>query len=57
MSHAVQKLLERCKPVATCRQLPYSHYDAILIVTSFVTELATPTVTDEPTLRTPYRVY
>jgi len=25
---------------------PRSHYDVILIVTSFVTELATPTVTD-----------
>ena len=30
-----------------------SHYDVILIVTSFATELATPTVTD---VRTPYRV-
>jgi len=26
---------------------PRSHYDVILIVTSFATELATPTVTDE----------
>jgi len=25
---------------------PHSHYDVILIVTSFATELATPTVTD-----------
>ena len=33
-----------------------SHYDAILIVTPFATELATPTVTDERTLRTPYGV-
>jgi len=30
-----------------------SHYDIILIVTSFATELATPTVTD---IRTPYRI-
>ena len=35
---------------------PRSHYDVILIVTSFATELATPSITDEPTLRTPYRV-
>jgi len=32
---------------------PRSHYDVILIMTSFATEL---TVTDERTLRTPYRV-
>jgi len=32
---------------------PRSHYDVILIVTSFATELATPTVTD---VRAPYRV-
>jgi len=25
---------------------PHSHYDTILIVTSFATELATPTITD-----------
>jgi len=31
---------------------PRSHYDVILIVTSFATELATPTVTDVRTLRT-----
>jgi len=62
--------------VATCRQSPYLHkpaivivtsfslsrrprsqYDVILIVTSFATELATPTVTDVRTyVRTPYRV-
>ena len=30
----------------------YSHYDVILIVTSFATELATPGVTDERTSRT-----
>jgi len=30
--------------------------DVILIVTSFATELARPDVTDERTLRTPYRV-
>jgi len=36
---------------------PRSHYDVILIVTSFATELATPTVTDVRTyVRTPYRV-
>jgi len=35
---------------------PRSHYDVIVIVTSFATELATPTVTDVRTLRTPYRV-
>jgi len=69
------------QPVATCRQSPYlhkpaivivtsfslwrhsrvsrlrrsqlpSHYDVILIVTSFATELVTPTVTDVSTLRT-----
>jgi len=32
---------------------PRSHYDVILIVTSFAAQLATPTVTD---VRTPYRV-
>ena len=32
---------------------PRSHYDVILIVTSFATELVTPTVTD---VRSPYRV-
>ena len=32
---------------------PRSHYDVILIVTSFGTELATPTVTD---VQTPDRV-
>ena len=31
---------------------PRSYYDVILIVTSFATELATPTVTDVRTLRT-----
>jgi len=31
---------------------PRSHYDVILIVTSFATELAMPTVTDVRTLRT-----
>jgi len=41
------------QPVATCRQSPYLrpipcyyHYDVILIMTSFSTELATPSVTD-----------
>jgi len=33
-----------------------SHYDVILIMTSFATELATPSVTDERTLLTLYRV-
>jgi len=69
------------QPVATCRQSPYLHkpaviimtsfhydvirasrsygarsprsrYDVILIMTSFATELATPSVTDRRTLRT-----
>jgi len=31
---------------------PRSHYDVILIVTSFATELGTPTFTDVRTLRT-----
>jgi len=31
---------------------PRSHYDVILIVTSFATELSTPTVTDVVRLRT-----
>jgi len=31
---------------------PLSHYDGILIVTSFATELATPTVTDVRYVRT-----
>jgi len=49
------------QPVATCRQTPYLHRPAVvtvtsLIVTSFATELGTPTVTDVRTLRTPYRV-
>jgi len=35
------------QPVATCRQSPpYLHKPAIVIVTSFATELATPSVTD-----------
>jgi len=40
------------QPVATCCQSfarprsPRSHYDVILIMTSFAAELATPTVTD-----------
>jgi len=34
------------QPVATYRQLPYLHKPAIVIVTSFATELAMPTVTD-----------
>jgi len=34
----------------------YSHYDVILMMTSFASELATPSVTDERTYgRTPYR--
>jgi len=50
-------------PVATCRQSPYRHKPAVVIVTSFygarsphshydVTQLATPTITDVRTLRT-----
>jgi len=35
-----------------CARSPRSHYDVILIVTSFTTELATPTVTDVRTLHT-----
>jgi len=31
---------------AYCARSPRSHYNVILIVTSFATELATPTVTD-----------
>jgi len=33
-------------------RIPRYHYDVILIVTSFATELATPSVTDVRTLRT-----
>jgi len=40
------------QPVATCRQSPYLHKPAIVIVTSFANELVTPSVTDERTLRT-----
>jgi len=52
------KYTRAVQPVATCRQSPYLHKpdclcDVILIVTSFATELATPTVTE---VRTPYRV-
>jgi len=36
---------------------PRSHYDVILIVTSFATELATPTVTDERTDTLPRLIY
>ena len=34
-----------------------NHYDVILIVTSFNTELATPTVTDEHTDTLPRLIY
>ena len=48
------------QPVATCRQSPYKasycHCDVILIMTSFPTELATPTVTDVRTHTLPDRV-
>ena len=45
------------QPVATCRQTPYLHKPAAtVIVTSFATELVTPTATDVRTLRTSYRV-
>jgi len=46
-------------PRAYGARSPRSHYNVILIVTSFATELATPTVTYVRTLRyvrTPYRV-
>jgi len=33
------------QPVVTCRQSPYLHKPATVIVTSFTTELATPTLT------------
>ena len=36
---------------------PRSHYDVILIVTSFATELATPTVTDVRTDTLPRLIY
>jgi len=36
---------------------PGSHYDVILIVTSFATEMATPTVTDERTDTLPRLIY
>jgi len=35
---------------------PRSHYDVILIVTSFATELAMPAAMDKHTLWTPYHV-
>jgi len=50
-SHCSRRL-QRCNPwphVANrhiVSRSPHSHYDVILIVTSFATELATPTVTD-----------
>jgi len=43
------------QPVATCCQLPYLHKpaiiinDVILIMTSFATELTTPSIMDERT--------
>jgi len=46
------------QPVATCRQSPYLHkpaiyhYDVIHIMTSFATELATPSITDVRYVRT-----
>jgi len=63
--YALQKpwTLERCNPWPR-RQSPYlhkpaviSHCDVILVMTSFATELATPSTTDLWTyVRTPYRV-
>jgi len=35
---------------------PRSHYHVVLIMTSFATELTTPSVTDVRYVRTPYRV-
>ena len=40
------------QPVDTCRQSSYLHKPAIIIMTSFATELATPSITDERTLHT-----
>jgi len=45
------------QPVATCRQSPYLHKPAIIIMTSFATELATPSVTDERTDTLPRLIY
>jgi len=45
------------QPMATCRQSPYLHKAAILIVTSFATELATLTVTDLRTNTLPHLIY
>ena len=44
-------------PRAYGARSPHSHYDVILIVTSFATELATPTVTDERTDISPRLIY
>jgi len=38
--------------VATCCQLPYLHKPAIIIMTSFATELAMPSVVDVHYVRT-----
>ena len=45
-------LTRALQPVATCRQSPYLHKPATVIVTSFATELATPSVTDVRYVRT-----
>ena len=43
--------------VACGARSPSSHYDVILIVTSFATELATPSITDVPTDTLPHLIY
>jgi len=60
-------LTKALQPVVTCRQSPYLHKpasyyhcDVTLIMTSFATELAKPSITDERTLRTdilPHLIY
>ena len=46
LSARLLSLTTAVQPMATCRQSPYLHKPAIVTVTSFATELATPTVTD-----------
>jgi len=45
------------QPVATCRQSPYPHKPAIVIVTSIASELSTPTVIDVHTDTLPHLIY
>ena len=49
-------MTSRALPTELARS-PHSHYDVILIVTSFATELATPTVTDVRTDTLPCLIY